>query len=175
MDIQTLRDLLPDYAYDMRDNLAQVLSENGAPGLSEKQIALTAMASAMSTPSTKLIEGIENFAQATLSDKEIKGAKTAHAIMSMTNVYYRFLHVVDNREYKRMPPGLQMKAEAKPGISKKDFHLGALAVSAINNCKTCIDFHELHARRMGMAPKGIQSTVRIAAVINAVGELLKFR
>ncbi len=173
MTLEDILKALPDYAYDIKDNLSLVLSTNGAPGLSSKQIAIIAMASAMSTPSRDLIEAITEFARKELSEKELKGAKTAHAIMSMTNVYYRFLHVSDNREYKRMPPNLSMKAEAAPGIAKVDFHLASIGVSSINFCKACIDYHELAARRMGIEKKGIQSTVRIAAVINAVGQLLK--
>lgn len=174
MTIEDILKALPDYAYDMKDNLSLVLSTDGVPGLSSKQIAIIAMASAMSTPSRDLIEAITEFAQQELSEKELKGAKTAHAIMSMTNIYYRFLHVSDNREYKRMPPNLSMKAEANPGISKVNFHLASIGVSSINFCKACIDYHELAARRMGMDKMGIQSTVRIAAVINAVGQLLKY-
>ncbi len=174
MDLQDIHNRIPDYAYDMKANLKSVLTEEGAPGLSLKQISIIAVAAAMSTPSKSLIDAILDFAQNNLSEKEIKGAQTAHAIMSMTNVYYRFLHISDNKEYKRMPPHLAMAAETKPGIPKVDFHLASIGVSAINYCKACIDFHELAAQRMGISSTGIQSAVRIAAVINAVGQLTKF-
>lgn len=174
MTIQDILHQIPDYAYDMKANLKSILTEEGAPGLNLKQISIIAVASAMNTPSKNLIDAVLNFAKDHLSEKEIKGAQTAHAIMSMTNVYYRFLHISDNKEYKRMPPNLAMAAEANPGIPKVDFHLASIGVSSINYCKACIDFHELAARRMGISSKGIQSTVRIAAVINAIGQLLKF-
>ena len=174
MTVDEIKELLPEYAYDMKTNFPNVLTTEGAPGLSEKEIAAVAMASVMTTASKELTKAIEGFAKKHLSETEIKGAKTAHAIMSMTNVYYRFLHVADNQEYKRMPSRLQRTAENKSGIDKKAFELAALGVSAINNCKACIDFHELSLRRMGVNAEGIQSAVRIAAVINAVGELLKF-
>lgn len=173
MGIIQLTEMLPEYAFDMKHNLLQVMNPETAPGLSEKEIAAVAMATAMSTSQKDLIRVIEGFANEHLSEKEIAGAKIAHATMSMTNVYYRFLHVVDNREYKRMPPSLQMKGERNPGIDKKSFELAALAVSAINDCKACVDFHELSLRRLGVSAKGIQSSVRIGAVINAVGQILK--
>ncbi|MDN6280224.1 MAG: carboxymuconolactone decarboxylase family protein [Psychroflexus sp.] len=151
-----------------------MLHTEGAPGLTEKEIAAVALAAAMASHSDKLFEAIEELAKKNLSEAELKGAKTAHAIMSMTNVYYRFLHVADNQEYKRMPSKLRRTAENKSGLDQSTFELAALGVSAINNCKACIDFHELSLRRMEVSAEGIQSAVRIAAVMNAVGELLKF-
>jgi len=173
MMVDEIKDMLPEYAYDIKHNFSQVLSTKGASGLTEKEIAAVSMATAMSTPSKELRDAMEEFAREHLSEAELKGAKTAHAIMSMTNVYYRFLHVVDNSEYKRMPSKLRRTAENNSGIDKRAFELAALGVSAINDCKACIDFHELSLRRMGVNADGIQSAVRIAAVINAVGELLK--
>lgn len=173
MMIDKIIELLPEYAYDIKHNFSKVLTIQGAPGLTEKEIAAVAIATAMSTSSKELREAMDEFAEQHLSETELKGAKTAHAIMSMTNVYYRFLHVADNQNYKRMPSKLRRTSENKSGIDKKAFELAALGVSAINNCKACIDFHELSLRRMGVSAEGIQSTVRIAAVINAVGELLK--
>lgn len=174
MILDKIKELIPEYAYDIKHNFSKVLTSEGAPGLTEKEIAAVAIATAMSAASKELRDSIEEFAKEHLSERELKGAKTAHAIMSMTNVYYRFLHVADNGEYKRMPSKLRRSAENKSGIDKKAFELAALGVSAMNNCKACIDFHELSLRRMGVSSEGIQSTVRIAAVINAVGELLKF-
>ncbi len=174
MELSDFLQLLPDYAYDMKANLQNLLSENGALGLSPKEVAAVAVATSMNTNSVNLIATIENWSSVYLNSKELDGAKTAHAIMSMTNVYYRFLHVVDNVEYKRMPPNLAMHAEANPGIDKRSFELAALAVSAMNNCKACVDFHELSLRRLGVSATGIQSAVRLAAVMQAVGELTKF-
>lgn len=173
MTVKELKEQIPDYAGDIKHNLTAVLNKSEALELTEKEIAAIAMAAAMSTSSKKTIEAIENFSSASLSKKELKGAKTAHALMSMTNIYYRFLHVSDNWEYKRMPPQLQMTAKNNPGIDKKPYELAALGVSAINNCKACIDHHELSLRRLGVPAKGIQSCIRIAAVINAVGALIK--
>ena len=147
MTVDEIKELLPEYAY-MKYNFPKVLTTEGAPGLSEREIAAVAMATVMTTTSKELIVAIEEFAKKHLSETEINGAKTAHAIMSMTNVYYRFLHATDNQEYKRMPSRLRRTAENKSGIDKKSFELAALGVSAINNCKACIDFHELSLRRM---------------------------
>ena len=47
MDIQAIRDSLPDYARDLRLNLGSVLAPTGAPGLDEAQIWGIALASAI--------------------------------------------------------------------------------------------------------------------------------
>lgn len=174
MKIDEVKESLPAYAYDIKNNFSKVLQTEGAPGLTEKEIAAVALATAMASPSEKLLKAIEEFAEKDLSEAELKGAKTAHAIMSMTNVYYRFLHVADNEEYKRIPSQLRRTAENKSGLDQRAFELAALGVSAMNNCKACIDHHELSLRRMGVSAEGIQLAVRLAAVMNAVGELLKF-
>ena len=46
MNLDELKSQLPDYAKDLRLNLESVLSEGGAPGLTRKQIAVIALASA---------------------------------------------------------------------------------------------------------------------------------
>ena len=44
MNLNDIKSLLPDYAKDLRLNLDSVLSESGAPGLVQKQIAIIALA-----------------------------------------------------------------------------------------------------------------------------------
>ena len=47
MSLEQIRESLPDYARDIRLNLSSVLTPQGAPGLTEKQIASIALASAI--------------------------------------------------------------------------------------------------------------------------------
>lgn len=164
---------IPDYASDLRTNLETVLSQDGAPGLTTNEILSIALASAMTSPSLLLKNTIQAEAEKILSPNEITGAKSAFAIMSMTNIYYRFLHISNNTEYQYLPPQLQRSAESNADTDKKSFELASLAVSAINNCKACVDFHELSLRRMGYSALSVQSCVRIASVIKAVGEILR--
>ena len=57
MNLADLKGQLPDYAKDLRLNLESVLSEGGAPGLTQKQIAVISLASAIASlnrsPSTR--------------------------------------------------------------------------------------------------------------------------
>jgi alkyl hydroperoxide reductase subunit D len=107
-----------------------------------------------------------------LSGDEIKAVKAATTIMAMNNVYYRFTHLVSDKSYGTMPAKLRMNVMANPGIEKIDFELISLAVSAIEGCGLCIDSHVAVIAKYGISKEGIQSSIRIAATINAVSQAL---
>jgi alkyl hydroperoxide reductase subunit D len=92
--------------------------------------------------------------------------------MAMNNVYYRFLHLVENEEYGKLPAKLRMNAIASHGIARADFELWSLAVSAINGCGMCIEAHEKAVRKDGITAEQVQAAVRIAAVVNAAAAVL---
>jgi alkyl hydroperoxide reductase subunit D len=174
MKIEQIRDALPDYARDLKLNLGSVLTPNGAPGLNEKQIWSIALASAIAARNTSLARSVEAEARAHLMDVELEGAKAAAAIMGMNNIYYRFLHLVEDAEYQSMPARLRMNVIANHGIDKLDFELISLAVSAVNGCGLCVTSHEKKLRSHDVSRESIQSAVRIAATIHAVAVALEF-
>jgi alkyl hydroperoxide reductase subunit D len=110
-----------------------------------------------------------------LDDAYINGARAAAAIMGMNNIYYRFLHLVEDSEYATMPARLRMNIIGNPGIDKLDFELLSLAVSAVNGCGMCITSHEKKLRGGGISREQIQSAVRIASVIHAVASVLEYQ
>ena len=173
MSLADLKSQLPDYAKDLRLNLDSVLGVNGAPGLDERQIRAVALASGVAARHVPLTAALEAFAAEQLSPAEIAGARAAAAIMGMTNVYYRFTHLVENKEYATLRAGLRMNVMHAPGIDKVAFELCALAVSAINGCGACVDSHEKVLRAHGVGAQGVQSAVRIAAVVQAVAVTLE--
>ncbi|WHZ18567.1 MAG: Alkyl hydroperoxide reductase AhpD [Rhodanobacteraceae bacterium] len=173
MTIEHLKTQLPDYAKDLRLNLESVLTEGGAPGLSQKQIALVALASAIASRHPPLTDAIAAFAAQHADAKELDGARTAAALMGMTNIYYRFLHLVENDEYRTLRTGLRMNAMANPGCDKIDFDLASVAVSAINGCGSCVASHERALRKHDVPAQAVQSAVRIAAVVHAVAVVLE--
>jgi len=172
--IEGIRDALPDYARDLKLNLGSVLTTNGAPGLSEKQIWSIALASSIAARNTGFARSIESESRARLADLEVEGAKAAAAIMGMNNIYYRFLHLVEDGEYQTMPARLRMNVIANHGIDKLDFELISLAVSAVNGCGLCVTSHEKKLRSHDVSREAIQSAVRIAATIHAVAVALEF-
>ncbi len=53
------------------------------------------------------------------------------------------------------------------GVDHADFELWCTAVSAINNCQTCVASHEKVLREKGITEEQVAAAVRIAAVIHA--------
>jgi len=172
--LDAIRDSIPDYARDLKLNLGSVLTTAGAPGLNEQQIWSVALASAIASRNTEFTRGIEAAAATKLDAAYLTAARAAAAIMGMNNVYYRFLHLVEDAEYSTLPARLRMNVIGNPGIPKLDFELLSLAVSAINACGLCITSHEKKLRADGVSREMIQSAVRIAAVVHAVAGVLEY-
>ncbi|HTA64342.1 MAG TPA: carboxymuconolactone decarboxylase family protein [Xanthomonadaceae bacterium] len=173
MQLDDLKSALPAYAKDLRLNLESVLSEGGAPGLSARQIRAAALASAIAARHVPLTRAIEAVAGEHLDANELDGVRAAAAIMGMTNVYYRFTHLVANKEYETLRASLRMNVMASPGIEKIAFEAASLAVSAVNGCGACLDAHEKTLRQHGMSAQGVQSIARIASVIHALAVTLE--
>ena len=171
--LDTIRDAIPDYARDLRLNLGSVLTTSGAPGLSEKQIWAVALASAIASRNGELTRDIEALAATHLDATYVNGARAAAAVMGMNNVYYRFLHLVEDPEYAQLPARLRMNVIGNPGIDKVDFELLSLAVSAINGCGTRVASHERQLRKHELTRETVQSAVRIAATVHAVARVLE--
>jgi alkyl hydroperoxide reductase subunit D len=172
--LDELRDSLPEFARDIRLNLGSVLTPQGAPGLAAGQIAAVALAAAIAARNATLTMAIEGWASGQLDDAALNGARSAAAIMGMNNVYYRFLHLVDDEEYARLPARLRMNVIGNPGIDRIDFELLSLAVSAVNGCGTCVASHERKVREGGLSREAVQSAVRIAAVVHAAAVTLDY-
>lgn len=171
-DFETFRTSIPDYAKDVKLNLSSILSEQTSDGLSKQQIYGVALASAYITRQPNLIRVIDDYVKDALSETERNAAKSAATIMAMNNVYYRFVHLVNDKEYQQMPARLRMNIIANPGIDKFDFELYSLAVSAINGCGLCIDAHVAQLRKSGGSKAAVQQAIRIAAVINSAAQVV---
>ena len=171
--LDTVRDAIPDYARDLKLNLGSVLTTAGAPGLTDKQIWAVAFASAIASRNLPFTRDIESLAAIHLDAAHMNGARAAAAVMGMNNIYYRFLHLVEDPEYAQMPARLRMNVIGNPGIDKQDFELLSLAVSAINGCGTCVASHERTLRKHGLGREAVQSAVRIAATVHAVARVLE--
>ncbi len=172
MNLQNLKESLKDYAKDIRLNIDGVLSEEGAPGLTEKQITAVALACAYATKNRDLIKEVEAASVPILDDAHLAAARAAATIMAMNNVYYRFLHLAEDPEISKMPAKLRMNVIGKPGIEKLDFELMSLAVSGIEGCGKCITSHVHELRKAGASDEAIQSSIRVASVINAASQAL---
>jgi alkyl hydroperoxide reductase subunit D len=156
------------HAKDIMLNVQSILSEEGAPGLTSTQQYGIALSSAYAARHAPLVSTLLEDGAPHLSSASIEAAKSAATIMAMNNIYYRFAHVIKDTRYLAMPAKLRMNVIANPGVEKVEFELYALAVSAINGCAMCMDSHVGIVERAGVTAEGIQSCIRIAAVMHAV-------
>jgi lipoyl-dependent peroxiredoxin subunit D len=171
--LEGIREALPGYARDLQLNLGTVLSPAGAPGLTERQIWAVALAAACASRNVAFSRDVQALAARHLDAAHISAARAAAAIMAMNNVYYRFLHLVEDEDYSKLPARLRMSVIGNPGIARADFELLSLAVSAINGCGSCVAAHERQLRQHGFEREAVQSAVRIAATVHAVARVLE--
>lgn len=170
--LEELKTAIPDYAKDVRMNLNSVLSENNAV-LTQKQIFGAALAASYATKNQNLVKILEAETAKISTEEEIKGIKTAAVLMAMNNVYYRFLHLTEDKEYVQMPAGLRMQGISNHGIEKTDFEIFSLAVSAINGCGMCMDSHAAQLVKHGLSKTQVQMTIKIAAIVNSAAAVLE--
>ncbi len=170
MSIESLKERIPDFARDVKLNMSSMAADETL-GSQTKYGLLLAAAIASRNPT--VIAAVEADAVGKLSAEAVAAAKAAAAIMAMNNVYYRFVHLASNKEYKTMPARLRMNVIANPGVDKSDFELWSLAVSAINGCGSCIDAHEKVLREAGVPAATVQTAVRFAAIIQSVAVALE--
>jgi alkyl hydroperoxide reductase subunit D len=169
MDFEKLLESVPEYAKDLRINMANVLRQ---AELSEQQAWGTAVSCALTTRQPSLVEAVLAEAARHLDEKALSGAKTAAALMGMNNIFYRFRHLSSNPEYGEQPPKLRMQAIRSHGSDPLDFELWCLAASSITGCGMCVDAHERTLREKGVRAETVIAAVRIAAVIHGLAVAL---
>lgn len=170
MSIETLKTAIPDFAKDVRLNLSALTREDK---LNDQQRFGLLLASAIATRNPIVIAAMEEESAPHLTPAAADAARAAAAIMAMNNVYYRFLSLASNKDYKTLPARLRMNIIANPGVPAVDFELWSLAVSAINGCGSCIDSHEKALRDAGMSTEAIQTAIRMAAIVQSVAIALE--
>lgn len=170
MSVEQLRNTLPSFAQDIKINLGNVLNSEDSP-LDQLVRYRIGLASAYATRNVSIAQAIEQSGRALgLIDADIHAAKLAATLMAMNNVYYRFLHLAHEPELQKLPARLRMQGLVTPGISKLDFELMSLAVSAINGCGMCIEAHNREVLKHDVGVSGLQEVARIAAVVHGVAQ-----
>lgn len=173
--LDSLTERVPDYARDLKLNLGAVLVDGA---LAEPLRFAIALASALTARNRTLATELESSLRERGGDRAaqyIDDARAAVALMAMNNVYYRFRSKIGKESYGQKPARLRMQRIAKPATTKAEFELICLAVSAINNCETCIKSHEHAVLESGLDEDQVHDAVRIAAVINGLALALDDR
>ena len=170
MNIDQLKEKLPEYAKDIRLNLSNLFGNVAQSGLTDTQFYGTALAVAYSLQQSEMVAAIKNESGSAVTSELDTAAKTAATLMAMNNVYYRFVHLAEDAEFATMPANLRMNGLRSHGVSQVDFELFALAISAINGCGLCISSHLQQLLQQGVSKVGMQTGIRLAATLNAAAQ-----
>ncbi|WP_454782936.1 carboxymuconolactone decarboxylase family protein [Legionella sp. WA2022007384] len=168
MSIEQLKQMIPDFAKDIRLNVSNLFGNVAQSGLTEAQFYGVALAVAYTLKDKHIINAIKTEGSSYITLELEQAVKTAAALMAMNNIYYRAIHLAENKELAAMPANLRMNGMLNPGVPKADFELFALAVSAINGCGMCIHSHVKQLLEHDLNKVAVQSVLRIAAILNAL-------
>jgi len=168
MELQPIKDRIPDYAKDLRLNLDAVVNRSS---LTPEQARGAALAAAFAAGSPALVAALRDDAALEASHRE--AALTAAALMGMNNIWYPFVEMADDPELRTLRPELRMNAYATHGgVDRMSFELYALAASIVGKCEFCVGSHYRLLRENGLTVQQLRDVGRIAAVVNAVAQTL---
>ena len=139
MGVDDIRTAVPEYARDLRLNLGSVMSGSNL----ERAMAWgSARTAALVSKNAQVIQHVAEDAQVHLDETQMKGAKSAAAMMSMTNVWYKFTDLVTNDEVKKQPPKLRMNAMLNHGgVDHALYEAWSPSASVVNACGVCVNAH----------------------------------
>jgi lipoyl-dependent peroxiredoxin subunit D len=168
MDLQAIKDHIPDYAKDLRLNLEAVLSRSSlAPALARG----AAIAAAFAAKAPALLHALRD--DGVIDPVHTRASLTAAALMGMNNVWYPFVEMAGDPDLKTVRAELRMNAYANHGgVDRASFELYALAASIVGKCEFCVSSHYKLLRESGYTTQQLRDVGRIAAIINAVAQVL---
>ncbi len=166
--LNSIKELIPDYAKDIRLNIDGTIARSSLEGNDAVGVALAA---AFAAKSRKIIDAIQ--AAGVLSPEESNAAMTAAALMGMNNVWYPYLEYADDADLKTQPAQLRMNAYASNGgVDKRRFEMYALSASIVGKCHFCVKSHFELLKKEGMSSTQLRDVGRIAAVVNAASQVI---
>ncbi|HWZ47108.1 MAG TPA: carboxymuconolactone decarboxylase family protein [Herbaspirillum sp.] len=167
MQFSEIRDALPAYAKDVWITLDGALHRSE---LSGDVAAGAAVAAAISAGSKELVEAFEGLMA---SEPEATAAKTAAAIMGMTNIWYSYLDLAEDADLKTQPPGIRMQSYVTHGgVEKKHFEIYALSASIVGKCKGCVTGHIAELKKLGVTAAELRDIGKLAAAVNAAAQII---
>lgn len=166
--LNSIKDLIPDYAKDIRLNIDGTIARSSLQGNDAVGVALAAAFAAKSRPIIDII------LQSNALEPEVSNAcLTASALMGMNNVWYPYVEMADDADLKSQPAQLRMNAYAtNGGIDKRRFEMFALSASIVGKCHFCVKSHFELLKKEGMSSQQLRDVGRIAATINAAAQAI---
>lgn len=163
--LNTIKEVLPEYAKDTKLNLDSVLIRSTLDADVAMGCAVAALAA---TGNGKVLAII--LADATV---HAESAMTAASIMAQNNVWYPYIEMADDSALKGLPAQLRMNAIANHGgTTKANFEAFSLAASIVGKCEFCVKAHYDGLKDMGYSVEQLRDIGRIAAVMNSVAKVL---
>ena len=164
--VDSIKEVLPEYAKDTKLNLDAVIKRSTLP---VEEAEGCAVAAAMATGNGKLLSYIMN---AMADAKERDAALTAASLMAMNNVWYPYVEMTGGA-LDGIPPQLRMNAIATHGgTTKARFEAYSLAASIVGKCHFCVKAHFDTLKAEGYSVDQLRDIGRISAVITSVAKVL---
>jgi lipoyl-dependent peroxiredoxin subunit D len=165
--VDNIKNLIPEYAKDVKLNLDAVINRSSLP---QEEALGCALAAAKTVGSSELISAISAEFD---NDTEKTAALTAAALMAQNNVWYPFVEMTEDAALKGMPARLRMNAySTHGGTTKERFESYSLAASIIGKCHFCVKAHYDGLKKMGYSMDQLADIGRIAATITAIVKIL---
>jgi alkyl hydroperoxide reductase subunit D len=164
--LNAIKERIPDYAKDIRLNLDGVIARSS---LASEDALGVALAAAYAARSRDLVDVFK----ANMPAAEANAALTAAALMGMNTTWYPFVEMAADEDLKGLRAELRMNAYATSGgVEKKKFEAYALAASIVGKCHFCVKSHYDLLKKEGLTTQQLRDVGRIAAVVNAVAQVL---
>lgn len=161
------RDIIPDWAKDIRLNLDAVINRGG---LDQVDAYGCAVAAAFANGNTRMQNRI--LEDGILDETHVKAALGAASLMGMNNVWYPYVEMTGDQNLKGLPAGLRMNIYANHGgVTKREFEMYALSASIVGKCNFCVKSHYDILRSEGMDVQQLATVGKIAAVITAISKM----
>ena len=167
--VEKLKELIPDYAKDVRLTLTSLLTHPALPEDEAYGVALAASFAAKSPTLTALLRQSDR-----LDARMAAAAQTAAALMGMTNAWYSYLAMSPDGPLQDEDPGLRMTAYGSHGgVAQRSFELFALAASIVGRCRSCTYSHvEALHQEEGVSIAELREVGRIVAAVSAAAQVL---
>ena len=125
---------------DIKININRLLSMDNEQPLAVEDRAAIALSVAIALKNDQIISTLEKNHEI-IDDTHKIAAKLCAETMAMNNIYYRSIHLIDDKNLTNTPVNLRMQSLMQHGIDKSLFELMSLSVSAINGCGMCLQSH----------------------------------
>lgn len=166
--IKSIKELIPDYAKDVRLNLDSVLGRSSLPDHEAMGVALAAALAAKNGTLVNLLRQSDR-----LEEKYATAALSAATIMGMTNSWYTYVELVGRRDLQELEPSLRMTAYASHGgADERSFQMYSLAASIVGRCRSCTASHFDVLMEAGATLADLHEVGRIVAVVSAAANVL---